>query len=1145
MEREWMKYLNPEEISLFSLQFANCDRIAKNDVVYMFDEVGSGKTISAGLMAMQCLWKSDLEGSRKNVLIITTPTLTISAKEKGKVKKGAFRRDWDGKREEQGKTVNVGKLTSVIRAMNWEHRIEECNNIGANLNKLIGNKYALIIVDEAHLFLPAENSKEIKKQLGALYSLTADKVVIATATPIKYSEENLREYAVMAHKIIHGKQENKYENAYVSGGREILMNEEVDFWERVNSETENMREVLNSYYADKEEDLCCCSFDVESPITRYFKDSISCLRAEEEKHKEKGIRAEAKVWRMDPTGASEEKQIAKKIKTCVYEKTGGKANRMIVFFRLKADVRRIGQALQEEGFMEYTGDCPKTNQKTYAIVMGDEGQIDAYAGVEKEPEEGSFGMRRYLPDVLLVTYQKMEQGVNLQEYNYVLNYYIPRAASSLEQRYGRVDRIDSTYPHIYMCYWLGKNRCSEINFYMAMFEYSNYLLASIPSRNILLSEAVLEVIQRAQEAEAFVKQYLGYLKMVEKNPSAYLEAMGQGDGYEGTNLDEDALQYLTELCEECKEEHPTEEEVLELIREQKKVLEMNKALGKEDRELLDQIVGMRKQCGDDIFYRKEFAGSNMADEIRSAETLRSISPIRCAEIIKETENYKTYEEHFRKDVKTAVVLKHYKELINLFLCQKMIEGKFCEMFPYEDAGAYTKENYSNREGLEEKRAWFYKQILLWAFDTEEFLRILNENKISKKDTEEEREIITEYLERAENNAYELVKQTSLFQGLLWFERMLCEETQYKRYPHNPIYRAYTRTVSRNMPVEVLSELFCLKAAETDEGLTVQASVFYKLVIILLGVEKTQELLYESEDMRTPRTRCVEYEEVGADGTTHRVTHTNLYDLPTEQRARINKQNAGYPVDDMLTYRIVRMHERSDCYGRYISTRIKDMRICSLERYEDIVDHVYTRALVQTEKYMPEFSENGSNVLYGYINWDAKRSGWAIAWQKAIKATVKHALEKEYGVDGIEADYISAMFADATIRYMSHEEYAGMSAREWNYILWNRISVLKDIGWIRRRWREEYLVKKKEGIRPAYLGIRERCPKEEGWNDLDGGTRKVLREYCELVEKGEAAVTDEKWLTECKSRKVSEDILRWPFWQGIYPWVMAIGIDESY
>jgi len=276
MGKEWMKHLNSEEISLFSLQFANCDRIEKNDAVYMFDEVGSGKTISAGLMAMQCLAQSDAEGRGKNVLIITTPTLSIPAKERRKTQKGMFREDWDGKRKIDGEVKNVGKLTSVIQKMHWENRIEECNNVAANLEKLIGKEYALIIIDEAHLFLPAEGSTEIKKQLGALYSLTADKVVIATATPVKYSEHDLWEYAVMAHKIIHGKKENKYRGAYEKNGRQRLDAEEEDFRVAVQADQREMERVLNSYYANREEELCCCKFDVTSPVTRYFKDSISC-----------------------------------------------------------------------------------------------------------------------------------------------------------------------------------------------------------------------------------------------------------------------------------------------------------------------------------------------------------------------------------------------------------------------------------------------------------------------------------------------------------------------------------------------------------------------------------------------------------------------------------------------------------------------------------------------------------------------------------------------------------------------------------------------------------------------------------------------------------------------------------------------------
>ena len=50
---EWTKSLVlSDEFDVFPLQFSNINRIESNDAVYIFDEVGCGKTISAGLMAL-------------------------------------------------------------------------------------------------------------------------------------------------------------------------------------------------------------------------------------------------------------------------------------------------------------------------------------------------------------------------------------------------------------------------------------------------------------------------------------------------------------------------------------------------------------------------------------------------------------------------------------------------------------------------------------------------------------------------------------------------------------------------------------------------------------------------------------------------------------------------------------------------------------------------------------------------------------------------------------------------------------------------------------------------------------------------------------------------------------------------------------
>ena len=54
---EWTEILNKSiEFSFFELQFANCKRLEKNNDIYIFDEVGTGKTISAGLMAIHYIY---------------------------------------------------------------------------------------------------------------------------------------------------------------------------------------------------------------------------------------------------------------------------------------------------------------------------------------------------------------------------------------------------------------------------------------------------------------------------------------------------------------------------------------------------------------------------------------------------------------------------------------------------------------------------------------------------------------------------------------------------------------------------------------------------------------------------------------------------------------------------------------------------------------------------------------------------------------------------------------------------------------------------------------------------------------------------------------------------------------------------------
>lgn len=159
IDRSWVNFINTDEVNLYPIQFANCDRMWWNDCVYIFDEVGSGKTISSGLMALDYLYNN--RDNNKRVLIVTINALSKKTKSGGY---GQFLKDW------------FEKLP--FDKFGFNNRVTISNNHYSNLAKLSLEPFGLIIIDEAHLFLNANTArtKELKR-------LSAQKVVFMTATP--------------------------------------------------------------------------------------------------------------------------------------------------------------------------------------------------------------------------------------------------------------------------------------------------------------------------------------------------------------------------------------------------------------------------------------------------------------------------------------------------------------------------------------------------------------------------------------------------------------------------------------------------------------------------------------------------------------------------------------------------------------------------------------------------------------------------------------------------------------------------------------------------------------------------------------------------------------------------------------------------
>lgn len=291
MKREWLKYIDLNLLDIYPLQLANCDRLLLNDSVYIFDEVGSGKTISSGLMALDFLSNND-----KKVLVITTNALF----KKGLYSEhGQFLKDW------------FEKLP--FKSLDLESRIVVTNNHYSHFNHKA--EYGLVIIDEAQLFL----NNESMRYKALTENISAQKVVFLTATPIKNSKHDLQVYVDIAKRIT----EKNISNNWI----------------------ENINTI------DKQtEDIICNTFDISAPVTRYFKDTIMSLNIEGYK-KSQARRLLPHLWQYGQ-GKTKNEILLENINLKCEDNS---ENNFVIFTRfVEKEAYEIARYLKNNGFVEHS-----------------------------------------------------------------------------------------------------------------------------------------------------------------------------------------------------------------------------------------------------------------------------------------------------------------------------------------------------------------------------------------------------------------------------------------------------------------------------------------------------------------------------------------------------------------------------------------------------------------------------------------------------------------------------------------------------------------------------------------------------------------------------------------------------------------------
>lgn len=638
MQRNWINAINTERVEIYPIQFANCDRLVKNDAVYIFDEVGSGKTISSGLMALDYL----VNHPDKNVLVITTNSL-VKANVGGK---GQFLTDW------------CEKLP--FEAFGLVPRIKVVNNHCSNLRR--ERKLGLVIIDEAQLFL----NQDSERHQNLIKNIRADKIVFLTATPIKNGKSDLAVYCKIA--------------------QEVLQKEVDCSWiEQINTLGKNKNELI------------CSTFDVSSPVTRYFKDTIIALNREDSVEN-KARRLLPELWEYegkDNWEISKMTVLLNKIEEAFNKNSN---SRFIIFTRfVEKEAYRIKSFLCENGFSDF-GTNNIGDEKTVKVITGENAyELTKYTGTEG------------LPRILILTYQIAEQGVNLPGFNYVINYHISAFPSALEQRFGRIDRMGKNkegFEEIHMCFLLSNDYydTNTMNFYHAVSIYLNNLVSYLPSKNTIIST---EIIEQYKQAKHLTEEYVkGIMKLIDdrKQIVAIREYFIANDENKECKCSRDLFDFIIEnKIEFDVSAQDAEELFLHDVKECLKEFQSSFSSLSEGKILECETI--INKIGDQIFYKQQDEMDKLSYKLNMLNAVDD-----CGKNILNCDMYKKYKEKFNNEVKILLLIMCYRKEFNGYFEQNFKKNCMKKVFPIDGYSEVFKEiiETSQRQLNEEEKELILK-----------------------------------------------------------------------------------------------------------------------------------------------------------------------------------------------------------------------------------------------------------------------------------------------------------------------------------------------------------------------------------------------------------------------------------------------------
>lgn len=199
-------------------------------------------------------------------------------------------------------------------------------------------------------------------------------------------------------------------------------------------------------------------------------------------------------------------------------------NRVIIFVSCSAEgeevFKKIFPGEQTSIFQstlegkQYTYKDPKT-KLTCEFVMNKFGNARDLNQYSKEQDGYT------IPDILIVTWQVAQVGVNLPTFNHVIHYNISQLPGSIEQRFGRIDRMTTNMHNLHNIYCFDEGSTSHHNLSIALENYMNTLVNSncnLPVKNLLLNQGLELPKYNEDKTMEYIELYTNTLNALDFNP---------------------------------------------------------------------------------------------------------------------------------------------------------------------------------------------------------------------------------------------------------------------------------------------------------------------------------------------------------------------------------------------------------------------------------------------------------------------------------------------------------------------------------------------------------------------------------------------------------------------------------------------------